>query len=107
MDAINPATSSAGYPALTNVSGTDPSSAPAPTPILPPQQPPQDTVQISAKGTKAAQYVKQAQVIAPLDAATVKKLKEAVAQGKYPPPAIVAGLVNLIGNNLSAVVSGD
>ena len=110
MDAITP-TSGGAYYSPTPISGTDAASAPPATaPVtgasvstaVTQTSPQNDSVNISEKGAKAAQYAHQARVIAPLDAATVKKLKEAIAQGKYPPPALVEGLVNLVGNNIGS-----
>ena len=108
MDPINPASGNGAYYALTPASGTDAvaaaatDQAPSVSSAVTLTSSQSDSVNISSKGTKAAQYVQQARVLAPLDAATVKKLKAAIAEGKYPPPALVQGLVNLVGNNIAS-----
>lgn len=106
MDPINPSSGGGYYP--TPISGADavsPAQATSAASVstaaaLTSDQ--TDTVNISAKGSKATHYVQQARVLAPLDEATVKKLKAAIAAGKYPPPALVQGLVNLVGNNIAS-----
>ncbi len=110
MDAINPTSGSGAYFSPTPITGTDAASsnpaialaAASVSNAVTQTTPQNDSVKISEKGAKAAQYAQQARVIAPLDAATVKKLKAAIAEGKYPPPALVQGLVNLVGNNIAS-----
>ena len=68
---------------------------------------PVDNVQISEKGAQVAKYIEQARiqqarVLPELNADTVKKIKAAIADGNYPPPALVEGIINLAGTNFAA-----
>ncbi|HEY8966434.1 MAG TPA: flagellar biosynthesis anti-sigma factor FlgM [Candidatus Methylacidiphilales bacterium] len=101
MDAIRPTvTGAAGEtPAVAyvgpNTSGTSSTEATT-TPV--------DQVQISAQGSKTAEYIKEARNQSPvnIDQETIKRLKAAIAKGSYPAPALIQGLINLTGSGFSA-----
>ena len=60
-----------------------------------------DSVTISSKGAQTAQYVAQARVLPPLNEQTIQRLKTAISHGSYPPPSLIEGLVNLVGEGIS------
>ncbi len=96
MDAIRPTVTGAAGETPTvayvgpNSSGTGSTEA-STTPV--------DQVQISDQGSKAAQFIAEARKQSPvnINAQTIKQLKAAIAKGDYPPPALVQGLINLMG----------
>jgi anti-sigma28 factor (negative regulator of flagellin synthesis) len=101
MDAIRPTvTGAAGEtPAIAYVGPT-----PSGTSSAEATSAPVDQVQISDQGTQAAEYIKQARNQSPvnLDAQTIKRLKAAIAKGDYPAPALVQGMINLMGTGFSS-----
>jgi anti-sigma28 factor (negative regulator of flagellin synthesis) len=113
MDAIRPTT-----PGVTDAT----SAAVSVTPIRAPGTPdtssqtdsvstgvsaPTDQILISHQGTQAAKYVEQARAVTPLDEKTIKALKAAIAKGNYPAPALIQGLVNLVGIGFADARKGE
>lgn len=60
-----------------------------------------DSITISSKSAQTAQYVADARVLPPLNEQTIQRLKTAISHGNYPPPALIEGLVNLVGEGIS------
>ena len=63
--------------------------------------PPADSITISSQGARTAKYVADARVLPPLNEQTIQKLKTAIAHGSYPPPALIEGLINLVGSGVT------
>lgn len=106
MDPITPASSSLSDLAAASAAAA---SRVSPTPGTSSQSDsatgssPTDAVQISLKGTLATKYVQEVRAVAPLDQQTINQLKAAIAKGNYPPPALIEGLINLVGASFPPV----
>jgi len=60
-----------------------------------------DSITISAKSAETARYIADARVLPPLNEQTIQKLKTAISHGNYPPPALIEGLINLVGSGVT------
>lgn len=69
--------------------------APKETPPTPPKE---DKVEISPEGAYVASLIDDVKKMSPTRPAVVEDMRAKVRGGNYPPPELVDGLVNLMGN---------